>query len=116
MSSPSTRKILLGSPAWLANPKNFRLMGGGGGGGGGPVSSSFLGAGTPGGSGCGISACARNMLRPLPSYLVSSLVFSQSYRKVGSSERGPAITFLTCFLECEAGREEATGRDAATGA
>src|SRR5271166_913504 len=34
MSSPCCRKIFLGSPGWLANPKNLSGMGGGGGTGG----------------------------------------------------------------------------------
>src|ERR1700736_1813087 len=106
-SSPSDRKTFLASPGLLANPKNFRLMGGGGGGGGGPSDSLDLSV-FPLSTGCGISACARKMFRPLPSYLVSSLAFSQSYRRVGSSERGAVLTFLPRPLARDAGRRGVT--------
>src|ERR1700685_1588919 len=93
-SSPSDRKIFLASPGLLANPKNFRLMGGGGGGGGGRVSAAFSSSVFTVVMGCGISDCARKPFRPVPSYLVSSLAFSQSYRRLGSSERGAVLAFL----------------------
>src|SRR5215470_4448602 len=63
-------------------------MGGGGGGGGGPLAASFAWSVWAGATGVGISACDMKILRPLPSYLVSSLAFSQSNRKLGSRERG----------------------------
>ena len=72
------KKNLLGLAGFTANPKNFRLMGGGGGGGGGPVSAVSSLLGSAGATGVGISAWVMKMFRPVPSYLVSSLAFSQS--------------------------------------
>ena len=47
--------------------------------------------------GFGISTKALKMLRPLPSYFVSSLVFKRSVRKVGSSDCA-ALCFREVFL------------------
>src|SRR5580692_4357554 len=117
-SSPSDRKIFLASPGLLANPKNFRLMGGGGGGGGGPLSAALCASVFTDATGCGISACARKTFRPVPSYLVSSLAFSQSYRRLGSSERGAVLAFLPWPLPVRpapAGREVAVGESVGIG-
>ena len=43
------------------------------------------------------------MFLPLPSYLVSSLAFNQSYRREGSSERGALLIFLTPLRDFGAG-------------
>src|SRR5580658_118835 len=59
------------------------------------------------------------MFRPLPSYLVSSLALSQSYRRLGSSERVAALAaFLPRALPVRAapaGREVAVGVSSVTG-
>src|SRR5215471_16213630 len=56
------------------------------------------------------------MFRPLPSYFVSSLAFSQSYRRVGSSDLGPARTFLLRPLVRGVGRAVVAARGGAVGA
>src|SRR5579862_6064387 len=112
-SSPCERKILLGSPGLLAKPKNLRLMGGGGGGPCGTIGAADTCTGT---IGFGISTSARKMFLPVPEYLVSSLAFSQSYRSVGSSERGSAFAaaffpepFLTVTIRRVPGGGVTTG-------
>src|SRR6185369_5988413 len=91
-SSPVDKKIFFVSPVRLANPKNLRLIGGGGGGGGGPCATT--GCCTADATGFGISTCTWKMLRPAPSYLVSSLARNQSYRNVGSRLRGAIFSFF----------------------
>src|ERR1700729_2027838 len=117
-SSPSDRKTFLPSPGLLANPKNFRLMGGGGGGCGGPFSAAISSGVFTGALGCGISALGMHTFCPLPSYLVSSLAFSKSYRRLGSSERAAVLAFLPWPLPVRpvpAAREVAVGESVGIG-
>src|SRR5271157_3648113 len=72
-------------------------MGGGGGGTGGPgCTSGFTGFGIAASSGC-----ERKMSRPVPLYVTSSLDFSKSNRRVGSSvcaSTGRAVLRVVCVL------------------
>src|SRR5437763_15223807 len=82
-SSPSDKNTFLVSPARLANPKNFKVIGGGGGGGGGPVSwgrTVCIGGGMGVGGGGG-GASMRKMLRFPPSYSTLWLAARMSVRK-----------------------------------
>src|SRR4051812_48207764 len=107
-SSPCERKTFFFSPGWFANPKNFKLIGGGGTGTPGQPtcgailhSSSGVSFFTVTGFGGGASISALKMLRPLPSYLMSSTARSRSKRIVGSRDCaccvGPAR--FTCVAE-----------------
>src|ERR1700692_710201 len=85
-SSPLERKIFLGSPFFLAKPKNFKGIGGAAATGGGCQILGSFGPTVPGANGVGItgSGCDTKMFLPEPSYLICSADANCARLRVGS--------------------------------